>query len=141
MELTLIRTTFTDMSTIGTLHSTSKPGNGPVCFILEDKDRNLERNPAGKVPGKTAIPRGRYPVVITMSNRFKKELPLVQNVPGFEGIRIHPGNYPQDTEGCLLPGVTCGANMVFQSRDAFAELDTMIRRAIARNEQVWLTVK
>jgi hypothetical protein len=69
-----------------------------ICWVLEDKVR-----PNGeKVPGQTAIPTGRYKLSISMSNRFKREMVLVHDVPGFEGIRIHGGNRPEDTEGCLL---------------------------------------
>jgi len=78
------------------------------CNTLEDQIRDLnydgDLSDAGevKVYGKTAIPRGTYKVQITMSNRFKKELPLLLNVAGFEGIRIHGGNTVEDTLGCIL---------------------------------------
>lgn len=80
------------------------------CYCLEDTDRGLSSDmslsniQAVKVYGKTAIPAGRYEVVLTYSNRFRRELPELMDVPGFTGIRIHPGNYNVHTEGCLLFG-------------------------------------
>lgn len=144
MELSLNRQTFTKVSTIGAL---SDSAGNVLCHILEDVDRGLHSDmtsaeiSAIKVHGKTAIPRGRYNVAITMSNRFKRELPLLIGVPGFEGIRIHPGNSAADTEGCLLPGVTEAADFVGQSRVAFDKLNGMIHRALNRGEQVWITIE
>ena len=80
---------FSEKSTIGKL----VVDDTFFCYTLEDKDRYLETNPDGKVYGETAIPRGKYQVVIDYSQRFKRELPRLLHVPGFEGVRIHPGNY------------------------------------------------
>lgn len=80
------------------------------CDVLEDTDRGLTKDmpldelKKKKVYGKTAIPTGKYQVAWTYSNKFKKALPLIMNVPGYEGIRIHSGNVPADTYGCLLLG-------------------------------------
>ena len=88
------------------------------CFVLEDPIR-----PKGvKVAGNTAIPAGEYAIIISFSPRFKRELPLLVGVDGFEGIRIHPGNTPDDTEGCLLPGTSFGDDRVNESRKAFEQL-------------------
>lgn len=96
MELWLHRDTFTAEVTLGRLYI-----NGVYeCEVLEDRFRGDEP----KVPGRTAIPMGTYPVKLTMSPRFRRVLPLVDNVPGFTGVRIHAGNTADDTEGCLLPG-------------------------------------
>lgn len=136
MELILNREKFTEKSTIGRLTVDDKY----ICHILEDTDRGLENNPGRKVYGKSAIPRGRYRIVATMSNRFKKVLPLLKDVPGFEGIRIHPGNKPEDTDGCLLPGVDPSTDWVSQSVKTFAKVDALIRSALDQKEEVWITI-
>ena len=76
-----------------------------VCHTLEDEDRNLETNKAGKLYGQTAIPRGKYVLVLDFSHRFKRVLPHALGVPGFEAIRIHSGNTVEDTHGCVLVGM------------------------------------
>ena len=88
MNLTLYRHTYSSVSTIGDLFIDGQY----FCKTLEDTDRKLECD-GEKVYGKTAIPRGAYNVIIDWSPRFKRELPHVLDVPGFEGIRIHSGNF------------------------------------------------
>ena len=68
-----------------------------LCDTLEPKRRNLKKEK--KIPGRTAIPEGRYRVLITKSYRFQCWLPLLLDVPGFSGIRIHAGNRVADTAG------------------------------------------
>jgi hypothetical protein len=86
------------------------------CFTLEDKERPV------KIKGETAIPKGTYKVIINESNRFKRLLPLLIDVPNFEGVRIHSGNSNHDTEGCILVGQTRNKNYIGQSRKAFDKL-------------------
>lgn len=142
MELKLERTTFTERSTIGTLSVNGKQ----ECFILEDHDRgmddsmSLEQINKMKVYGKTAIPSGRYEVAITMSNRFKKELPILLNVKGYEGIRIHPGNTDADTLGCLLPGRKKGVDSVAESTLAFNALFDKMKLAKRAGERIFITI-
>jgi hypothetical protein len=94
MNLILIRNVYTDKSTIGDL----LVDNEYFCHALED----VVRKPGEKIFGKTAIPTGKYEVVLSMSNRFKKLLPELLNVPGFAGVRIHGGNTSDDTDGCIV---------------------------------------
>ena len=74
------------------------------CFTCEDEDRFLENGVTEKVNDRTAIPRGRYRLANSFSNRFQKLLPLVMDVPGFAGIRCHGGNRAEDSSGCVLLG-------------------------------------
>ena len=94
-----------------------------------------------KVKGETAIPAGTYQVIISHSNRFKRELPLLLNVPGFEGIRIHPGDTAEDTEGCILPGKRIGENCVLDSRTAFNELFATLEAALDDGETIHIEVR
>jgi hypothetical protein len=121
------------------------------CVGCED----VVRGPSeAKVYGKTAIPAGTYKVIVTMSTRFKRLLPLLVNMPGGRilfgdklidtcGVRIHSGNTPEDTEGCLLPGTRFGADgrSVDASRVAFEALFAKINAALAGGEKVTLTIK
>lgn len=131
MKLTLIRDTFTSHSTTGRL----LVDGSHEGFILEDIVRT-----GPKVHGQTAIPFGTYQVIINKSARFKRLLPLLVNVPGFAGIRIHPGNIAANTEGCLLPGTTRGKDFVSNSRVAFEKLFTKIKAAIAKGETVTIDI-
>ena len=48
------------------------------------------------------IPAGTYPLRLTWSPRFRKEMPLIDEVPEREGIRIHMGTRPEHSAGCVL---------------------------------------
>ena len=95
---------------------------------------------ARKIPGHTAIPEGSYRVLITKSPRFKEWLPYVQGVSGFEGIRIHAGNYPDDTQGCILVGENKLKGMVVNSRIWLHRLMKCISEAREKDESVWITI-
>ncbi len=136
MKLLLNRDEFLDTCTMGNLFIDGEP----ECVILEDVDRHLEARGV-KVAGKTAIPRGTYHVIINESARFKRRLPLLLQVPYFEGIRIHPGNTSADTEGCLLPGIFRSGNSVAKSRLAFDALFAKLNAAIGRGEEITIEVK
>jgi len=93
MKITLTRLNYTNESTGGVMCL----GDRFFAYTLEDR---LHDGP--KEFGRTAIPAGRYRLVINMSERFKKRMPLLLGVPGFSGVRIHGGNTAADTLGCIL---------------------------------------
>ncbi len=131
MELLLERVEKKPDFTIGSL---SADGEW-LAWTMEDTVRD-----GPKVPGKTAIPFGKYFVQVTMSARFKKPLPLLENVPNFEGVRIHPGNTAEDSSGCILPGLDRYASSVGRSRAAFDALFVKIKDAIAKGERVSIEI-
>ena len=131
MNLVLKRTWLTGASTVGSLYVDGEF----CCFVLEDRYRPP---PEAKVKGATAIPCGRYEVRITHSPKFGRDLPLLIDVPGFEGVRIHPGNVPADTEGCLLPGRVRHGESVQESRAAFVDLFAKLQGAPG---PIWLDVE
>lgn len=134
MKLRVDRIILTDKSTIGKLYI----NDVFECFTLEDKVRPL------KISGITAIPAGIYKVIVTWSPRFKRQLPLLQDVHGFEGVRIHPGNKPQDTEGCLLVGTTNDPNIpdvIYNSKIAFERLFEKLIAAIDQHEEITIEIK
>ena len=114
---------------------------GRLAWTLEDQVREIPGGPVSdwKIPKETAIPVGEYRVVITMSNRFKRRMPILLGVEGFTGIRIHSGNTAEDTEGCLLVGLTRMGAAVYQSRAAFAKLYDLLEEQLLAGE--WITLR
>ena len=110
------------------------------CDTLEPTWRDYEHG-AYKVKGKSAIPEGRYAVVISYSPKFGAWLPILLGVPKFEGIRIHAGNTSADTEGCILIGKNREVGKVLDSRIWVHRLKQKIVEAKGRGEAVWITVK
>lgn len=126
MNLVLKRLHKTENSTVGELTV-----DGLFqCYTLEDIEREV------KVKSETAIPKGTYKVIINRSNRFKRLLPLLIDVPGFEGIRIHSGNSNHDTEGCILVGETRSKDFIGKSRKAFNALFEKMKKA----ESITITI-
>jgi hypothetical protein len=111
-----------------------------LCDTLEPKWRDYAHG-ANKVKGKSAIPEGRYPVVITYSTKFKMWLPLLVNVPKFEGIRIHAGNSVKDTQGCILVGENRAVAIVLNSRKCVDLVKKKIVEAKDKGEAVWIDIR
>lgn len=139
MKLTLIRKYKLPTYTIGKLYIDEEY----FCDTLEDKDRGLtDSMMVGeiskiKIKKETAIPTGTYKVTITYSNRFKKNMPLINNVKGFEGIRIHSGNTDKDTEGCILVGFNKVKGNVINSRDTYNKLFSVL----SKSNNITITIK
>jgi len=127
------------------------------CDTLEDKDRgltqdmSLSRIKTIKIVGQTAIPTGTYTISMdVVSPKFsslepyksiaKGKVPRLLNVPGFEGIVIHIGNWPNDTTGCILVG-TATNNSVLNSTDTWKKLYTFLKVARLKNETIIIEIK
>ena len=141
MELKLKRIAKRKTYTIGHLYIT--PLSTPFCDTLEPTWRDYAHG-AYKVKGRSAIPEGRYAVVVTRSPKFGQWLPLLLGGPDFnrkwQGVRIHAGNTAADTEGCILVGKNLEVGKVLDSRIWLKRLMKKIYEAQARDEPVWLTV-
>ena len=124
MRLTLKRIANRKDYCIGKLYINGKY----FCDTLEDVDRGLDDSmtedeiKAIKVKGQTAIPVGIYTVLLTYSPKYQKIMPLINNVKGYSGIRIHSGNSSKDTEGCLLVGKNTVVGRLTDSRNTFNAL-------------------
>lgn len=130
MKLLLKRLHKTQNSTIGELYIDGKF----ECYTIEDVEREV------KIKGITAIPKGTYEVIINMSNRFKKLMPLLLNVPNFEGVRIHSGNTSADTEGCIILGQTRSIDFVGNSKNAIAKFMPKLEIGLKKGK-VFITIE
>lgn len=151
MELTLKRTARRQSYTIGRLTA----DGAYLCDTLEDADRGLtqdmdpDRIARLKVKGTTAIPAGRYRLTLdVVSPRFKGRswarpyggrVPRLLGVPGFEGVLIHPGNTPADTDGCLLVGRNTAVGRVTESVATYHKVMALLEAR--RDEDIWMTVE
>lgn len=131
MNLTLKREESTKHSTPGKLYVDGKF----ECHTLEDVVR------PEKIKGETAIDAGTYKVIIDLSNRFKRHLPLLLDVPNFSGVRIHSGNTDRDTEGCILVGDSPAVDFLGSSRVAFDRLFSKMQNAWKANETIVITIE
>lgn len=142
MKLILFRTKFYEGSTIGRLYL----DENFICWTLEDKDRELtsdmtpEQIAKIKVYGSTAIPYGTYEIEMTYSRRFKRMMPQLIDVPGFEGIRIHSANKASQLEGCIAPGLVPSGDQVLNSRLATANVNKIITEGL-KHGKFYITIR
>jgi hypothetical protein len=131
MNLLIHSQWYTNKSTIGCLYIE----NIIECFTLED----VVREPGIKIPKYTAIPAGKYQVIVDWSKRFKRPMPHILNVPMFEGIRFHILNTAEETEGCIGLGTERGIDTIYNSAIAF---DTFFEKLFNDwlKEEVWLDI-
>ena len=129
MRIEIKRDTFTDNSTVGKMYI----DGAYFCETLEDVDRKLEDG-GTKVYAETCIQRGTYTLVIDYSPKYKKNMPHLLDVPQFKGIRIHPGNTDDDSEGCILVGRTRDTDFIGHSKLTYNELIIKLRDATDKIE-------
>ena len=142
MEITLIRFAYRSDYTIGKMYV----NDAYFCDTLEDTNRDLNKNGRfdngeTKVYGRTCIPFGHYTVDLTMSAHFKRVLPILVGVPDFAGVRIHRGNEPSDTLGCILVGENKIKGQVVNSTATFQELYSVMLKAKLLGEELSLTIE
>ena len=123
MKLILVRNEPENGCCFGTL---TEEVSGFTCYTLERPE--------------VMIPPGQYSIEMTYSPRFSRPLPLLDSVPGREAIRIHSGNWPRDTEGCILVGLQIGSNMILQSRAALDSLIPLIQQACDAHDEVQISI-
>ena len=128
MTILLKRIALRDTYTIGKLYIDGQY----MCDTCEDKVRDLSKEK--KVYGETAIPYGTYKVSWTYSPKFKKYMPLLEDVPQFAGIRIHSGNTAKDSLGCILVGENKQKGMVLNSRATVNKLYPIIKKGCLSKE-------
>ena len=128
MRLILKRLYLKTDYTIGKLYMDGKY----FCDTLEDQVRDLTKE--RKIPGRTAIPAGVYEIVVNVSPRFKRKLPRLLDVPGFDGILIHRGNTAEDTAGFILVGENRERGKVINSTRYEVQLTGILERAQEKGE-------
>jgi len=132
---------------------------GFLCWTLEDQDRGLtqdmptEKIKTIKVYGKTAIPTGRYRIELRVSQKFKDRpwckkfggmIPYILDVPGFDGVAIHPFNSPEESLGCIGPGELHGTirGRIFSSTKAYGDImEYYLVPAHERKDEIWITIE
>lgn len=133
MEIKVKRFAFKETYTIGKLFVNDEY----YCDTLEDKVREQ----GVKIFGETAIPAGIYNLTMSYSVRFKKHMPEIENVPNFQGVRIHSGNTDKDTHGCILVGKNTVIGKLTDSSIKFIHLMIQIEKALKRKEKVKIIIE
>lgn len=113
----------------------------PPTFVFEKGAKKSKVLEAKRCFGNISIPPGTYPVIISRSPKFKQWLPLLLNVPGFSDIRIHPGNFPTDTRGCILPGWNLKKGQVLGSKEATKEVVNILTELISKGGKAVIRIE
>ena len=141
MKIKVIREPSVGGATMGKLYI----DDAYACHTLEDEVREVIGQPVSewKIPGKTAIPKGLYRVTLEDSGRFGPDTLTINDVPGFQYIRIHAGNTADDTEGCLLVGMqaTDVSLVGGTSRPALSIIKDAVKHAISKDEEVFIEIQ
>lgn len=154
MEILIKRIAKRDTYTIGKMYINNKY----ICDTLEDTDRGLAQSmsvteiASKKIKHRTAIPTGTYTITMNVrSNRYSKSkwyvdfcnamMPRFINVPGYDGILIHPGNTNKDTSGCILVGKNTIVGKLTESRATFKKLYLMLKDAANKGEKISVTIQ
>lgn len=153
MELKVERKWKKSTYTIGNLYVNGKF----FCNTLEDTDRGLKQTDSlqsikeRKIYGETAIPTGKYNIRMDIispkyqsvkwyKNLCNGKMPRFENVPGYEGVLIHPGNTAFDSYGCLLVGKNSIKGQLTQSRDYFKRLYAELKKAYDAKEKITIEI-
>lgn len=141
MDLLVNRTTKSENSTIGEFSV-----NGQFfSYCLEPIDRgltkymSLEEIQRIKVKNKTCIPTGKYQISKYFSPKHNDWVPILLHVPGFDYVEIHIGNFPKDTDACLLLGTDKGTDQILNSKIAINKFYPLFFETLKKEEQVWIT--
>lgn len=141
MKLSLARDWKLEVRTIGRLYDVASAAEQFISYTGEDRVRKPGE---AKVYGETAIPAGTYKVVLDYSNRFKRIMPHILDVPGFDGIRIHGAKFTVPVEfstlGCICVGLEHDSQGVYDCPAALKKVVALLRAAEKRNEDVTITV-
>lgn len=128
------------------------------CNTLEDRDRGLKQSDPllyiqkRKIAGETAIPKGTYGVAMNVTSpkyagvawywQFcRGKMPRLLNVPGFDGILIHPGNTALDTLGCILVGKNTKVGRLTESKETFKALYKLMEKAAKKGEEITIEIE
>jgi hypothetical protein len=143
MELELTRIAYRPTYTIGRLYINGKYFCDTIEDVVRDKNRDgdLDDEGEGKVMHQTAIPQGRYVVVVNQSARFKRLLPLLLGVKGFEGIRIHNGVDETSSSGCIIVGENKQVGKVANGRPYMNKLTELINEIQHKGEKTVITIR